>query len=750
MSLVSLIIKDGANALFPQDEGYANSSMHSMSSMHSASDYTGGMGFAINDFGLSSDGTTLTTETRCPFSKVGTLIGVKGYTIAEIMRRSGCRVHVIQDPPGDGNLNERQVVYCGTEEQIMHAQGLVATVLNEGSSSLRPAALLGMMSELGPKMSGLGLSPNAVKEEDDIDPDKVGIVIGVKGSVISEIMRRTGCKIVINQDFPPGVPHRVIYVGDPEQIEMARGLVEAVLSRGPATVTDPNGATSPIIVEEMDIYQSQTGKILGPQGSTIKEIQVRCGVKMSIQVSPGAQAGDHMAINKLRLTGTAEGIRTAVESVCRVLNGGSTHGNGPVSPRIGGSVTSSAPRSNGMMMGLGPDGSSGVLEPPQVLPDGMHQQTAEIKNEVMGKVIGKCSGNISLIKSKSGANVQVMKSSVVDRSGSTRVVIIGTPSDVHLATQMVQEVLVNGPAKLLLMPDKQQSVPSHYRGLPSTGSGHGSLHGGGSLQGSGHGSIGGLGVGGFGRQSISNASSSSDHGNGFEMMLMPPLTVVAGMGMGGPLSNHGMLMRTSQGRDGSSGSMSSRYSTGGLMSSRGASMGFGLAQPTVIGAHLEPTATSSNTAMLMGGGEGGSGLFVKTNGAVDAAAATALTPQQFYSNSLASLKASDMVPQQYAGMGETFSRSHSQSAHARGSGQGHSRGSEQANRLMNSSSNPFDYATNLQDNISDIQTIQQPAQSQPSNQPPLLQPQQFQSQSQSLSQQQQQPPSSGSEWGSFY
>ena len=39
---------------------------------------------------------------------------------------------------------------------------------------------------------------------------------------------------------------------------------------------------------------------------------------------------------------------------------------------------------------------------------GMHQQTAEIKNEVMGKIIGKCSGNITLIKVKSGANVQVL------------------------------------------------------------------------------------------------------------------------------------------------------------------------------------------------------------------------------------------------------------------------------------------------------------------------------------------------------
>ena len=269
MALVSLIIKDGANAVFPPLEGDSfGTSMHSVGSSHAY--------FSAGDeFPYDSNGGVVTTmESRCPFSKVGTLIGVKGYTIAEVMRRSGCRVHVIQDPPADGNLNERQVVYTGSEEQIQHAKSLVSTVLNEGSGCLRPTSLFGAMGEI-PKLTQLGMSPAAIKEEDEIEPDKVGIVIGVKGSVISEVMRRSGCKVVINQVFPPGVPHKVIYMGEPEQIETARALIEAVLARGPAIVTDPNGATSPIVVEEMDIYQSQTGKILGPQGSTIKEIQVR-------------------------------------------------------------------------------------------------------------------------------------------------------------------------------------------------------------------------------------------------------------------------------------------------------------------------------------------------------------------------------------------------------------------------------------------------------------------------------------------
>ena len=51
---------------------------------------------------------------------------------------------------------------------------------------------------------------------------------------------------------------------------------------------------------------------------------------------------------------------------------------------------------------------------------------------------------------------QVMKSSVVDRSGSTRVVIIGAPADVHLATQMVPP---HPPILLLLL--LSPSYPPH-------------------------------------------------------------------------------------------------------------------------------------------------------------------------------------------------------------------------------------------------------------------------------------------------
>ena len=52
-----------------------------------------------------------------------------------------------------------------------------------------------------------------VSVEEDLEPEKVGIVIGAKGCIISEIMKKSGAKMVINQDFPKGQPHKITFTG---------------------------------------------------------------------------------------------------------------------------------------------------------------------------------------------------------------------------------------------------------------------------------------------------------------------------------------------------------------------------------------------------------------------------------------------------------------------------------------------------------------------------------------------------------
>jgi hypothetical protein len=77
--------------------------------------------------------------------------------------------------------------------------------------------------------------PIVVRYSDCPQP-RVGLVIGAKGSIISEIMKRTGCKMSINQDFPDGVPRKVIYTGTSDQISAAKVLVTVIIEEGPNAI----------------------------------------------------------------------------------------------------------------------------------------------------------------------------------------------------------------------------------------------------------------------------------------------------------------------------------------------------------------------------------------------------------------------------------------------------------------------------------------------------------------------------------
>ena len=198
--------------------------------------------------GLNNNEPTVTEEMSCPAEKVGLVIGSKGIIIQEIMRRSYCKITVNQNFP-DGE--PRMVNITGKATQIEIAKALVAIVIANGPSALN--------------QSGLGVSSSSnVTEEMDCPQEKVGIVIGAKGVIVQDIMRRCGCKITINQDFPDGQPRRVVFTGSPHQVEMGKNLVNAVIAHGPAAVQNMGGRGE--AVQDLKIVQSQVGKLIGPGG----------------------------------------------------------------------------------------------------------------------------------------------------------------------------------------------------------------------------------------------------------------------------------------------------------------------------------------------------------------------------------------------------------------------------------------------------------------------------------------------------
>lgn len=132
------------------------------------------------------DENIVTQEISCPVNRVGALIGAKGCNTHEILKRAGCKVKVSQD---DGDLLEyNTVVLTGTQVQVDEGRALAEQLIQQGW------------------FDGEG-TVKIVADNFNIDPERTKEIIGTKGSIVGDIMKRTCCKVPIDQNFPPGTNH---------------------------------------------------------------------------------------------------------------------------------------------------------------------------------------------------------------------------------------------------------------------------------------------------------------------------------------------------------------------------------------------------------------------------------------------------------------------------------------------------------------------------------------------------------------
>ena len=135
---------------------------------------------------------------------------------------------------------------------------------------------------------------------------RVGIVIGTKGSVIMEMMKKTSCKIVINQEFPDGVAREIIFSGTKEQIEAAKVLVNAVIVHGPiilANVELLNQAAAaaaaianpPVSTASGVLHARQAGSTRVTQASAQLIRTNNIGVPGMLRMEPSGGLGDRDA-----------------------------------------------------------------------------------------------------------------------------------------------------------------------------------------------------------------------------------------------------------------------------------------------------------------------------------------------------------------------------------------------------------------------------------------------------------------------
>lgn len=150
-------------------------------------------------------------EVMVPGPKVGLVIGKGGETIKMLQEKTGAKMVIIQDGPGQ-ELIEKPLRISGDPQKIEHAKSLVFDLIQD-KEQFRPG-------------------PNTGGEQAEVFVPKiaVGVVIGKGGDMIKKIQGETGCKLqfIQGKNDGPG-DRRCIITGTRQQVDGAKRMIEDLI-----------------------------------------------------------------------------------------------------------------------------------------------------------------------------------------------------------------------------------------------------------------------------------------------------------------------------------------------------------------------------------------------------------------------------------------------------------------------------------------------------------------------------------------
>jgi far upstream element-binding protein len=188
-------------------------------------------------------------------------------------------------------------------------------------------------------------------EELSIPDNFVGMVIGRGGENIKRIQMDSGCQVKISSDNN-GTPYRSCQLtGTPESIEIAKGIIQDVINRGPESGGNRGGFQNggnrggydrnqnqnfggnrnfggnnfggqDSLYDEVDIPEGFVGMVIGRGGENIKRIQMESGCKVKI-----SSEGNGTPYRSCQLTGSQESIDEAKRMVQDVVSRGQSREN---------------------------------------------------------------------------------------------------------------------------------------------------------------------------------------------------------------------------------------------------------------------------------------------------------------------------------------------------------------------------------------------------------------------------------------
>lgn len=321
----------------------------------------------------STDGSPVAKDKiSVPANKVGKIIGRRGAMIRELQDKSGATIDVT-DEQEEGRTVIR---LSGALEDIEKAKTLLARIYQDEPRS--------------PQKSGDG----DATEEFEIPEDKCGLVIGSRGSKIREIQSDTGVGVNVgSRDTAVNGLIKVTLKGDKEKCDHAKKIILDLISDADNGREDVEPAYS----TNMTIPLDMTRKLIGPQGSTIRDIQDRSGAQ--VDVARRNTAVDGMI--EVTLSGAKESCESAKDMISSLVE------------------ESSHPAETVLMM---------------------------IEESMCGLIIGARGAKIRSIQDNSGASIRIDKRNEA-RDGKVQVTITGSANQCVDAKEEIEHIISEGGSK---------------------------------------------------------------------------------------------------------------------------------------------------------------------------------------------------------------------------------------------------------------------------------------------------------------
>lgn len=156
-------------------------------------------------------GGLLTDAVTCPAALVGRLIGKGGETIKYLQGQTGTKIQI--DHQASGEL-KKVSIQGPSGDAIEKVKAMMKEVLDaDGPSS----------------------GPGDTFETVDCPPGIVGRIIGRGGETIKGLQAASEAKIVVDQNFPQGVPRKVKISGKPESVQKAVKMVTDLINGEPGS-----------------------------------------------------------------------------------------------------------------------------------------------------------------------------------------------------------------------------------------------------------------------------------------------------------------------------------------------------------------------------------------------------------------------------------------------------------------------------------------------------------------------------------